>query len=343
MHTLEHLYTQQLRDIYDAEKQLVAALPKMANAATSDKLKQAFNHHLDQTRNQVQRLETIFNAMSTSAQGEPCEAMQGLIKEGEDIIKEDGDPKVKDAALIAIAQRVEHYEIAAYGTVCTYADELGHDDSLRLLKDTLREEKKTDSKLTDLAVNTINPNPDRVRPRAHGNQIHWETVIGLYDNFQDARAAIEELVDNGVDRTRVSLVANENDERYVNYIRHLQDDDVNGDDPDAEEGAGFGAVVGTLTGLGVALIPGIGQFVVAGAAGAALFSGIGAALGAGTGGLTAGLLDLGVDEDQAAVYSERLRTGGTMVIVHVDDDWEDKAESILRNHNPISVEDIDQS
>ena len=112
MRDLQELYEEQLRDVYDAEQQLVKALPKMAQAATSRQLKSAFEQHLDQTRQHVQRLERIFNTLNARPQGETCEAMQGLVKEGEEIINKDGDPDVKDAALIAAAQRVEHYEMA---------------------------------------------------------------------------------------------------------------------------------------------------------------------------------------------------------------------------------------
>lgn len=156
MDTLQDLYIDELRDIYDAESQLVKALPKMAKAASSKQLQEAFEHHLKQTQEHVKRLEKIFDDMDTNPKGETCEAMQGLIKEGEQMIKKDADSDVKDAALIASAQRVEHYEIAAYGTVCTYADRLSHTEALSTLKKTLEEEKETDAKLTDLAVNSIN-------------------------------------------------------------------------------------------------------------------------------------------------------------------------------------------
>ncbi|NDJ33557.1 MAG: ferritin-like domain-containing protein [Chloroflexi bacterium] len=156
MQNLQELYVHQLRDLYSAETQLVDALPKMAEAASTDDLKQAFEHHLEQTRGHVKRIEEIFDAMGESPQGETCEGMQGLIKEGQKVMKKDGDQMAKDAALIAAAQRVEHYEIAAYGTVCTYAEQLSENDAHQKLTQTLDEEKNTDSKLTDLAVNRIN-------------------------------------------------------------------------------------------------------------------------------------------------------------------------------------------
>lgn len=149
--SLKDLFVEQLRDLYDAEHQISRALPKMANAASSNELKNAFNMHLDQTRTQIQRLERIFSDLGMAPQGENCEAMQGIIKEGDQVINAQGDPNVKDAALITAAQRVEHYEIAGYGSVRTYAKELGYNDAADLLQKTLDEEGKTDSMLTKLA------------------------------------------------------------------------------------------------------------------------------------------------------------------------------------------------
>jgi ferritin-like metal-binding protein YciE len=149
--SLKDLFVEQLRDLYDAEHQISRALPKMANAASSTELKDAFNMHLDQTRTQIQRLERIFSDLGMAPQGENCEAMQGIIKEGDQVINAQGDPNVKDAALITAAQRVEHYEIAGYGSVRTYAKELGYSDAADLLQKTLDEEGKTDSMLTKLA------------------------------------------------------------------------------------------------------------------------------------------------------------------------------------------------
>ena len=155
LNSLKELYVEQLRDLYSAETQLISALPKMAQAASSSALKTAFQQHLDETRTQKQRLEQIFSEMGTSPQGETCEAMEGLIKEGEEVIKASGDAKVKDAALIAAAQRVEHYEMAGYGTVRTYADELGFSDAKKLLQKTLDEEGNADKKLNSLAEGGI--------------------------------------------------------------------------------------------------------------------------------------------------------------------------------------------
>ncbi|MEZ4617616.1 MAG: ferritin-like domain-containing protein [Caldilineaceae bacterium] len=133
LNTMKDLFVDQLRDLYSAEDQLTKALPKMAQAATSSDLQKAFRDHLNETQHQKQRLEQIFSNLGMSPQGETCQAMQGLIKEGEDIINTQADSTVKDAALIAAAQRVEHYEMAGYGTVRTFADELGYSDAKDLL------------------------------------------------------------------------------------------------------------------------------------------------------------------------------------------------------------------
>ncbi|MFN8441879.1 MAG: ferritin-like domain-containing protein [Caldilineaceae bacterium] len=151
MKDLNDLYVEQLQDLYDAENQLIKALPKMADAATAPDLKKGFTQHLNQTQTHAERLETILSNMGVSLKGKPCEAMKGLIKEGDEVIKMKGDSDVKDAALIAAAQRVEHYEIAGYGTVRTFAQHLGESDARELLQVTLDEEGETDKKLTSLA------------------------------------------------------------------------------------------------------------------------------------------------------------------------------------------------
>ena len=164
LRTLPELYLDQLRDLYDAEQQLVDALPKMEEAASHERLAQAFREHLAQTRGHVQRLEQVFDSIGESPSGKTCKAMKGLIAEGEELIDEkskllgeDADPSVLDAGLIAAAQRVEHYEIAGYGTVCTYAEMLGRADDHDLLGQTLDEEKDTDDRLTGLAKHVVNP------------------------------------------------------------------------------------------------------------------------------------------------------------------------------------------
>ncbi len=149
--TLQELYIEQLKDLYSAETQLIKALPEMAKAAHARELKNGFEHHLEQTREHVQRLEQILEELAEKPTGIKCEAMAGLIKEGKKTIHENASPEVKDATLIAAAQRVEHYEIAGYGCVRTYASILGDDEASDLLQTTLDEEADTDKKLTSLA------------------------------------------------------------------------------------------------------------------------------------------------------------------------------------------------
>ena len=154
--SLKDLFVSQLEDLYDAEQRLTTALPKMADAATSPELKQAFMRHLNQTNRHVSRLEGIFQSLGIAPKRETCHAMKGLISEGSEMIDADGDPMVKDAALIAAAQRVEHYEMAGYGTVRAFANHLGLPEAARTLQETLDEEADTDKTLTDLAETGIN-------------------------------------------------------------------------------------------------------------------------------------------------------------------------------------------
>src|ERR1700722_6113402 len=148
--TLKQLYVDELRDIYDAEKQLVKALPEMAEAATSEELRSGFEKHLGQTKEHARRLEQIFSELGEKPTGKKCKAMQGLVAEGSEMIEADFEGEVKDAGLISAAQRVEHYEIAAYGTVRNFASVLGQQNAASLLEKTLNEEKETDEKLTEL-------------------------------------------------------------------------------------------------------------------------------------------------------------------------------------------------
>jgi ferritin-like metal-binding protein YciE len=149
---LKEVLTEQLKDIYSAEKQLVKALPKMAKAASTDELSNGFEEHLEQTKGHVQRLETIFEEMEESPKGPTCKGMEGLIEEGSEVIGDDElEGESKDLALIAAAQRVEHYEIAAYGCVRAFAEQLGMDDAVSLLEQTLEEEKETDQKLNQVS------------------------------------------------------------------------------------------------------------------------------------------------------------------------------------------------
>src|SRR3984893_10499548 len=148
---LKELYIDELKDLYSAETQLVKALPKIATTAASDELWQGFEEHLEQTEGHVQRLEQIFQALGESPKGKKCKAMEGLVEEGSEVMHEDFEGALMDAAIIGAAQRVEHYEIAAYGTVCAFAEELGETEQNSLLNETLQEEKETDEKLTQLA------------------------------------------------------------------------------------------------------------------------------------------------------------------------------------------------
>jgi len=148
---LEDLFLQYLKDTFDAEKQLTKALPRMAKAASDENLKEAFELHLQETEEQIGRLEEIFEMLEKPARGKHCAGMEGLIEEGKELMQEDAPEAVMDAGLIAAAQKVEHYEIAAYGTMATYAKMLGMKDALKLLKQTLSEEKSTDEKLSQLA------------------------------------------------------------------------------------------------------------------------------------------------------------------------------------------------
>jgi len=149
--SLRDLYLEQLQDLYNAEQQLIKALPKMVKAASSEDLKAAFEEHLEKTRGHAQRIETICQQMGENAKGKKCKAMEGLVKEGGEVIEEDMEDEIKDAALIAAAQRVEHYEIAGYGCVHAYATRLGYEDAAELLSQTLEEEKEADEALNGIA------------------------------------------------------------------------------------------------------------------------------------------------------------------------------------------------
>ena len=156
LNTLRDLYVEQLRDLYSAETQLADALPKMAEKASHPKLRQAIESHLEETRGQIERLERIFKSLDEKPGGETCQAMKGLIKEGQEMLKKRGDDDVRDAGIIAAAQRVEHYEISGYGTVATYAEMLGRTEDHDLLGQTLSEEKSADQKLNRLAKQVVN-------------------------------------------------------------------------------------------------------------------------------------------------------------------------------------------
>jgi ferritin-like metal-binding protein YciE len=155
--SMEDLFALELKDAYSAEMQLTKALPKMAKTASDPDLKAGFEKHLRETENQVKRLEQVAQQLEVKLGRHTCEAMKGLIEEGKEIIDLDVDDHIRDAGLIAAAQKVEHYEIATYGTLCAWAKLLGHTNAQKLLHETLEEERATDEKLTELAEREVNP------------------------------------------------------------------------------------------------------------------------------------------------------------------------------------------
>jgi ferritin-like metal-binding protein YciE len=156
MTTLHDLLVHELKDLYSAEKQITKALPKMIKAATSEDLQEALEAHLGETETQLERLDKIFAELDISSRGAKCAGMEGLIEEGKEVLEEDMEDDVRDAAIIAAAQRVEHYEMAGYGCARTFAQQLGHDKAATLLQETLDEEKAADQKLTEIALQSVN-------------------------------------------------------------------------------------------------------------------------------------------------------------------------------------------
>jgi ferritin-like metal-binding protein YciE len=156
MESLQELMIEEMRDLYSAEKQLTKAMPRMAKKASNPQLKKAFETHLRETEGQIQRLEKIFEKLGKKPTGKKCAAMEGLVEEGKEMMGEDMEDDVMDAALISIAQKIEHYEIASYGTVRTWAQQMGDEQTAKLLQQTLDEEGKTDKLLTEMAESTIN-------------------------------------------------------------------------------------------------------------------------------------------------------------------------------------------
>ncbi len=154
--TMQDLFVHMLSDIYSAEKQLAKALPKLSRAASNPKLSEAFTFHLEETQGQIERIDQVVEACQIKLKRMKCAAMEGLVEEGKEVIDEIDQGPLRDAALIAAAQKVEHYEIASYGTLCTLAKQLGQNEALRLLKETLAEEKSTDEKLSLLAQSEVN-------------------------------------------------------------------------------------------------------------------------------------------------------------------------------------------
>jgi ferritin-like metal-binding protein YciE len=156
MESLKDLFLEELQDLYSAENQLLKALPKMAKSASSPELKKSFEKHLEETKVHAERIEQICEEMGEKPKGPKCKAMEGLLEEGKEVISEHDDPEVLDAALICAAQKVEHYEIASYGTARSWAELMDMSDAVKLLEQTLEEEKMTDEKLTKLAMESIN-------------------------------------------------------------------------------------------------------------------------------------------------------------------------------------------
>lgn len=168
LNSLRDVFVDLVRDLYNAESQLLRALPKMAKAASSEELRAAFTEHLEETRGQVERLDRVCDSLGIKAKGKTCQAMKGLVEEGAEVIEEGGDPSAVDAALIAAAQKVEHYEIAGYGTARTFARLLGEEAAARLLEATLEEESAADEKLTQVAESGINQEAAAEAPAGNG-------------------------------------------------------------------------------------------------------------------------------------------------------------------------------
>ena len=175
--SLHDAFLDELRDAYDAEKQILKALPKMMKAAESDDLREAFETHLEETRGQVNRLEQVFASLDEKVRGKHCDGVAGIIEEGKSVMEEDFDETTMDACLIASAQRVEHYEMAAYGTLVAWAEAMGHSEAAELLQQTLDEEKATDEKLTALAEGGINQSAaDGAHPQGDDEEEEEEVV-----------------------------------------------------------------------------------------------------------------------------------------------------------------------
>jgi len=155
------LFLDELADIYNAEQQLTKALPKLAKTAKNDQLREGFQQHLEETENHISRLDQVFESLGESMKRKKCKGMEGLIEEGEEVISEQKNSNALDAGLIISAQKVEHYEIAAYGSLCSWAEQMGHNDALELLRETLEEEKAADEKLTEIAESVANTQAEK--------------------------------------------------------------------------------------------------------------------------------------------------------------------------------------
>ncbi len=175
---LQKLLEDQLADVYYAEKQILKALPKMAKAANNDELREAFNGHLQETQGQIERLEQVFEALDLPAKGKKCPAMDGILEEGMEIMDEFADDAALDAGLVDAAQKVEHYEIATYGALVAWADQLGHEDVANLLRETLEEEKGADEKLTEIAESVVNIEAEADEEDEEGEMVEAEESNG---------------------------------------------------------------------------------------------------------------------------------------------------------------------
>ena len=202
MDSLKKLYIDELKDLYSAETQLVKALPKMAKKASAPELKKAFQDHLEQTKGHVERLEEIFEELEEKPTGKTCKGMKGLIEEGQEVIDEDGEEAVLDAALIGAAQRVEHYEMAGYGVARTFAMHLGEDDAADLLQETLDEEGEADKLLTSIAEEDINFEAESEEGRGRDAEAAWWDEEG---GVEEIRQALAEMSATGVRATSVAF------------------------------------------------------------------------------------------------------------------------------------------
>lgn len=183
--TMQELFIEQIRDIYDAERQLVKALPKLAKAADAEDLATALDDHLEQTKNHVSRLEEVFQIVKTAAKGKPCKGMKGLIEEGNEAVQEEDEGPLRDLAIIAGCQKVEHYEMSGYGTVRTIAEQLGLKDAAQLLRQTENEEKQADEKLTEVAMSLYEASEDESEEEEDG-----ETVAAAPARRASAKPAV---------------------------------------------------------------------------------------------------------------------------------------------------------
>ncbi|HWF08840.1 MAG TPA: ferritin-like domain-containing protein [Bryobacteraceae bacterium] len=183
--TMQQLFVEQIRDLYDAEKQIVRALPKLAKAAESEELTEALNSHLEETKNHVSRLEKVFQLIGANAKGKPCKGMKGLLEEGNEAVEQEDEGQLRDLAIIAGCQKVEHYEMSAYGTVRTIAEQMDKQDVVQLLQETEDEEKEADEKLTEVATNIYEAADEGGE---EGEEAEEETIVSTRRSGATGRA-----------------------------------------------------------------------------------------------------------------------------------------------------------